>query len=522
MSFEALQSTVNGVLVSCDRYADQLAIQDDGCSWTFAELRGHVLDAVAGFMAWGVQPGDRVGLCASNSARWIVTALGIQGAGGIVVPLNTRFMGSELRHVLDKSGAARIASEDAELRRERIREAGGDVPEQTWLALDHENAWAAFIAAGAAVSQTDVLARIAGIQADDVSDILFTSGTTGFPKGVVFTHGQSLRAYGEVGAAFGYGATDRFLLIPPFFHALGYKSGWFAGFLHGSAALPERRFDAEHMMDRIERDRATMMIGPPTIFAELLRQARTGEKDFSSLRLIIPASTNVPPQLVRRMGEELGLTVLTGYGITEASAIVTYTRAGEDLDLVADSTGRPASGVEVVIVDDEDQPLPPGQEGNVLVGGYTVMTGYWNDPVGTAAAITADGRLRTGDIGSVDEHGYVRITGRKKDMIIVGGFNVYPAEVERLLCENPLIAEVAVVNAADERLGEVPFAFVVPVPGATLEPDEMLAWAKTHMANFKVPRHVELVDSLPKNSSMKVMRDELRDRAATSLTATRP
>jgi HIP---CoA ligase len=517
MSFEALQSTVNGVLESCRRFSGQLAVRDDGCSWTFDDLRAQVLDAVASFMSWGVEPGDRVALCASNSARWIVAALGIQGAGGILVPLNTRFMGHELAHILDTSGARRIVSEEVGLRLERVRVAGGDVSEQKWLALDDEDQWASFIADGAAVTETDVAARIAGIRADDVSDILFTSGTTGFPKGVVFTHGQSLRAYGELGEAFGYGSSDRFLLIPPFFHALGYKSGWFAGFLHGSAVLPERRFDSQHMMERIERDRATMMIGPPTIFAELLRQARTGDRDFSSLRLIVPASTNVPPDLVRRMGDELGLTVLTGYGITEASAIVTYTRAGEDLELVADSTGRPAPGVEVVIVDDDDQPLPHGQEGNVLVGGYTVMTGYWNDSAATAAAISADGRLRTGDIGSVDEHGYVRITGRKKDMIISGGFNVYPAEVERLLSQHPLVAEVAVVNVADERLGEVPFAFLVPVTGATLEPDDLLAWAKTNMANFKVPRYVELVTALPKNSSMKVLRDELRGRAASSI-----
>jgi acyl-CoA synthetase (AMP-forming)/AMP-acid ligase II len=517
MSFEALQSTVNGVLISCDRFSGQLAVQDDGCSWTFEDLRAHVLDAVAGFMTWGVQPGDRVGLCASNSARWIVTALGIQGAGGILVPLNTRFMGHELSHILDKSGARRVVSEDAGVRLGRVREAGGDVSEQTWLALDDEDDWAAFIAAGAGVSEADVLARIAAIRPDDVSDILFTSGTTGFPKGVVFTHGQSLRAYGELGVGFGYGSTDRFLLIPPFFHALGYKSGWFAGFLHGSAALPERRFDAQQMMERIERDAATMMIGPPTIFAELLSQARSGERDFSSLRLIVPASTNVPPELVRRMGDELGLTVLTGYGITEASAIVTYTRAGEDLELVADSTGRPAPGVDVLIVDDDDRPLPPGHEGNVLVGGYTVMTGYWNDPAATELAITADGRLRTGDIGSVDEHGYVRITGRKKDMIIVGGFNVYPAEVERLLSAHPIIAEVAVVNVPDERLGEVPFAFVVPASGGTLGRDELIAWARTRMANFKVPRYVELVDALPKNSSMKVLRDGLRARATASV-----
>jgi acyl-CoA synthetase (AMP-forming)/AMP-acid ligase II len=270
------------------------------------------------------------------------------------------------------------------------------------------------------------------------------------------------------------------------------------------------------MVDRIERDRVTMMIGPPTIFSELLTRAADGHRDLSSLRLVVPSATNVSPELVGRMRAELGVEVLTGYGLTEASAIVTYSRAGDDPGLVSDSVGRPAPGVGVAIVDDDDRELPVGEAGNILVSGYTVMTGYWRDPEATAAALTPDGRLRTGDVGALDEHGFLRITGRKKDLILVGGFNVYPAEVERLLSQHPLVDEVAVVGVPDGRLGEVPYAFVVPVAGATIDAAELAGWARTRMANFKAPRHVEAVESLPKNGTMKVLRAELRERATAS------
>jgi HIP---CoA ligase len=518
VGFEQLGNTVNAVLASARKFSPAIAVEDDDVSWTYADLREHVLAAVRAFIAWGVRPGDRVGLCAANSARWIVAALGVQGAGGVLIPINTRFKGDELAYVLTK-GAARFAVLQDLGTRRRLAEqaAGGGLGAVRWLEAGDEAGWAAFAERGCGIPERLALDRISAITADDTSDILFTSGTTGYPKGVIFTHGQSLRAYGELGNGFGFTPGDRYLLIPPFFHALAYKSGWFAAFLHGCAVLPERKFDAERMLERIERERVTMMIGPPTIFSELLARAAGGDRDLSSLRLIVPSATSVPPELVGRMRADLGVDVLTGYGLTEASAIVSYSRAGDDPALVSDSVGRPAPGVEVTIVDDSDRELPVGEAGNILVGGYTVMTGYWRDPEATAAALTADGRLRTGDIGSLDEHGFLRITGRKKDVILVGGFNVYPAEVERLLSQHPLVDEVAVVGVPDQRLGEVPYAFVVLLAGATISPAELARWARARMANFKVPRYVEITEDLPKNSSMKVLRAHLRQRGAAAV-----
>jgi acyl-CoA synthetase (AMP-forming)/AMP-acid ligase II len=512
VTFDVLGSTVNGVLATCEQHPTQMAVEDGDIRWTYADLSDHVLAAVRACIGWGVQPGDRVGLCAANSARWIVAALGIQGAGGIVVPLNTRFKGDELSYILTKGEVSRVLTEGLSSRRAMVEAvAGADRAGIDWIAMDDESAWSAFLHRGLEVPAAGARERIDALTGSDLSDILFTSGTTGYPKGVAFTHGQSLRAYGELGVGFGFTANDRYLLIPPFFHALGYKSGWFAAFLHGCAVLPERRFDADQMIDRIERDRVTMMIGPPTIFNELLSRAAAGRRNLSSLRLVVPSATNVPPELMARMRAELGIDVLTGYGLTESSAIVTYSRVGDDPAVVSDSAGRPAPGVEVAIRDADDRVLPVGESGEILVRGYNVMTGYWRDPVATAEAITADGWLRTGDIGSLDEHGMLRITGRKKDVIIVGGFNVYPAEVERLLGQHPQVAEAAVIGVTDDRLGEVPFAFVVQVSGAEIDETAFLEWTRANMSNFKAPRHVEIVERLPKNSSMKVLRAELRE-----------
>jgi acyl-CoA synthetase (AMP-forming)/AMP-acid ligase II len=268
------------------------------------------------------------------------------------------------------------------------------------------------------------------------------------------------------------------------------------------------------VLARISRERVSVLPGPPTIYQSFLSHPDREQHDLSSLRLAVTGAAAIPVELVRRMRSELGFeTVITGYGLTEASGIVTMCRHDDDPETIATTSGRAIPGVEVRCVDDAGKEVPRGQPGEVLVRGYNVMRGYFEDPAATAEAIDAEGWLHTGDIGVMNERGYLRITDRKKDMFIMGGFNCYPAEIENLLFEHPEIAQAAVIGIPDERMGEVGMAFVVPRPGANPTPEAVIAWCREHMANYKVPRRVEIVDSLPLNASGKVQKPLLRERA---------
>jgi acyl-CoA synthetase (AMP-forming)/AMP-acid ligase II len=360
------------------------------------------------------------------------------------------------------------------------------------------------------------------VHGDTLSDIMFTSGTTGHPKGVRLTHAQSLRAHGWFAKMMDFRPGDRYLIIPPFFHTFGYKAGWMACIVHGVTVLPQATFDLEEVIRKIETERISILLGPPTVIQAVL-DAQDG-RDFSSLRVIMASATIVPPELLRRVRDELKPEVIHGgYGLTEATSLVTTTVAGaDDFEHIATTVGRPSWDVEVRVVDNEGRDVPAGNPGEILARGYNVMDGYWEDPEKTAEVIDADGWLHTGDVGTMDAGGYVRITDRKKDMILVGGFNVYPAEVERILGQHPAVSAIAVVGVPDERLGEVPAAFVVPVAGASLAEREFLAWAAGQIANFKVPRHAFLVADLPRNASMKVLKGELRAQAGDLLRGSGP
>ena len=267
-------------------------------------------------------------------------------------------------------------------------------------------------------------------------------------------------------------------------------------------------------MDYVARHRITMLPGPPTVFQSILDHPRFAEFDLSSLRLSVTGAAVVPVEVVRRMREDLRFeTVVTGYGLTETTGTVSMCRHDDPPETVATTVGRPLPGVEVKVVDDEERALPRGEPGEILVRGFNVMKEYFADPAATAQAIDTEGWLRTGDIGFVGDDGNIRITDRKKDMYICGGFNVYPAEVEGIMLRHPSVAQVAVVGVPDPRLGEVGHAVVVPRAGVEWDPETFLGWCRESMANYKVPRHVRTVDALPLNPSGKVMKFQLRDEA---------
>ncbi len=303
---------------------------------------------------------------------------------------------------------------------------------------------------------------------------------------------------------------DRYLIINPFFHSFGFKAGWVASLIAGAVTIPMPSFDISAVIERIEQDRVNFIPGPPTIYQALLAAKAKKDFDTSSLRGAATGAATVPPELIRRMREELNLTdTVTAYGMTECSTI-TACRRGDPADLIAMSCGKAIPGLEVVIAGDDGTEVMRGETGEIRVRGYATMLGYLDDPEATAEAIDGDGWLHTGDVGTMDDDGYVRITDRMKDMYISGGFNCYPAEIEKLLSEHPAVGMIAVIGIADERMGEVGKAFVVPRPGTEIDETSLKQWAGENMANYKIPKIIQVCTALPLNASGKVLKIDLR------------
>ena len=518
---------------AADRFGGAEAIvdgaggDDDGVvRIDFVELRRRVDDLAKGLVAAGIEPGDRVAIWAPNCWEWVVAVLGLQTAGAALVPLNTRYKGMEAADILRRSRARLLFTVEGFLGNDYVSmlDAAGRPETLERIVLlrdtgsrpDGVGHLDELLAEGTSVTDDELDARVAAIAGDDVSDVLFTSGTTGHPKGVVQTHAATLRAFLDWSELVGLRSDDRYLIINPFFHTFGYKAGILACLMTGATMVPLPVFDVDAALAAIEAERISMIPGPPTLYQTLLHHPRFDRSRVDSLRLAVTGAAVVPVELVVAMERDLGFeTGLTAYGLTEACGVVTVCRREDGAETIATTSGRAIPGVEVVIVDEDGKELGPDEPGEVLVRGYNVMREYFEDPEQTAEAIDADGWLHTGDVGTLDERGYLRITDRTKDMFIVGGFNAYPAEIEQLLLAHPHIAQVAVVGVPDERMGEVGVAFVVPTADAAgaADPDEIAAWAREHMANYKVPRQVRLVDALPLNASGKVLKFELRDRA---------
>jgi acyl-CoA synthetase (AMP-forming)/AMP-acid ligase II len=510
------------VRTAAERYGNRPAIVDGDEVLSFARLAGEVKRATRSLLAAGVARGDRVALWAPNGWRWIVAALAVHSAGAALVPINTRFKGEEAAYLLSKSGARVLFGTTDFLGADALAmldASGVRLPalETTVVIAGPASAralsWDAFLAGGDAVAADVAEARAMSVEPGDLCDVMFTSGTTGRPKGAMSTHAQTLRAFRDWADIVGLREGDRYLVVLPFFHSFGYKAGWLACLMMGATTYPLAVFDVNAALAQIERHAITVMPGPPSLYQSILARDDLSGRRLGSLRLAVTGAAVIPTGLVQRMQRELGFdTVLTGYGLTEANGVATLCRAGDDPETVAITSGRAIPGVDVRVVDDAGRVVPPGTAGEVVISGYTLTRGYFGDEAALAEALDDAGRLRTGDIGIMDARGYLRITDRKKDMFIVGGFNAYPAEIESMLLRHEAIAQVAVVGAPDERLGEVGVAFVVLRPGATLDEAELIAWSRERMANFKVPRRAIVVDALPMNATGKVLKFELRDR----------
>ena len=532
----ALAETIpSAVLASIAARPQAEAVVEGGRRVTYRELGALVLASTRAMLAAGVAPGDRVAVWAPNSLGWIVAALGAHCAGAALVPINTRWKGAEAAYVLAASKAKLLATSVGFLDIDTVAllaGAGTELPNLSRIVLLEGSAaagaapagvvvepWDTFLRRGEEVPEAAANERRAGVRPTDVSDILFTSGTTGRPKGVLMTHGQTVQQFREWCEFAGLAAGDRYLIVNPFFHMFGYKAGWLASLLKGATIFPIPMLDVPKLLATVARERITVLPGAPTIYRSILDHPERGKFELGSLRVAVTGAADIPVALIREMREKLPFrSILVGYGLTEAGTC-TGSRPEDDAETIATTAGRAMDGLEVIIADNKGHELARGETGELLVRGYSVMKGYLDDPEATAATIDERGFLHTGDLATMDERGYVKIVGRLKDMLIVGGFNVYPAEVENALLAHDAIGQVAVIGVPEPRLGEVGVAYVVAAPGRSIDADAIIAWARERLANYKVPRHVVALPALPINAAGKVVKTELRARAAADLGA---
>ncbi len=508
--------------VAAEHFGDMVAVVDGDKNLTFAELYEEARTFGAALVASGIEPGDRVSIWAFNSLEWIVATLGLWQAGAVLVPINTRFKGIETGDLLRRSRARALVTVSNFLGTDYVamlRDADVDLPDLQTIVVARGNApegtedWGGFLERARDRGRTEVDRRASAVTPDDRSDILFTSGTTGVPKGVVSTHSRTLAVAIDWIAMTGLVPGDRYLQVNPYFHMFGLKSGILTSVSAGVTMLPEPVLDIGRALQRIAHEKVTVFPGTPTLYQSILDHPGRERYDLSSLRTGTIGGAEIPVELVRRVFDELPYsTMVSGYGLTEGGTAAS-TAPNDDAEMIATTVGRVRPTFELRLVDTEGADVAQGEPGEILLRGGSVMLEYLDDPQATSQALSPDGWLSTGDIGQLTDSGLLRIVGRLKDMFIVGGFNAYPAEIENALLRHPDIQQVAVIGIPEPRLGEVGMAFVVLAPASKISAEDVIAWMRERLANYKVPRRVEFVDELPLNATGKVIKEELRERA---------
>ena len=481
----------------------------------FAELCNLASAFAKALLADGMAGGDRLALWAPNQAEWIAAAVGAQRTGGTIVPLYARLRGAEVAEVLERAKVTFLVttSELAALlpqgRSETLRRIVCIDPGAENL---HGRAmrWRDFLHRGDNVSDEALRQREAGVTGDTVSDIMFTSGTTGRPKGAVFDHRSAVLAAHSMRIYNGATPADVFCPMGTFSHIGGYKQGWLTGLVSGAAVCWGDAFDPASALHLIAELGVTIMPAAPITWQGILDNPDRARFDISSLRFAATGATTIPPEVVRRLQTDMRIAqVGTGYGMTESSGLAAFTLPDDPVEVVS-TVGKPAPDTEIRIIDAEGNPCPPETAGEILIRNPRLLIEYLDDPDATREAFTEDCWFRSGDVGSFDADGYLRITDRLKDMYIINGLNVYPAEVERCIEQIAGVGECAVVGLPAERKGEVGVAFIVRGPGSALGTDEVIEFCRQSLAHYKVPVQVAFVEQLPRNAMGKVLKNELR------------
>ena len=494
-----MTSLSTNLVASTQRYPNRIALRCNSLEYTFAELDAAAARVAALLDNAGIEPGDRVGLMLPNTPAFAIAFYGIMYRGAIAVPMNPLLKAREVAYYLSNSGAKALVATPAFA--DEATAGAVEVGARCWLVDD----------AGLAELTADVAPQQAPVERghDDVAVILHTSGTTGKPKGAMLTHGNMGRnADVCVRTLLHITPDDVVMGCLPLFHVFALTGALNAAVLAGATLTLLPRFEPRKAMEVIERDGVTVFEGVPTMYSALLSIADdVPAESASTLRVCVSGGAALPVQVLADFEKAYGCAILEGYGLSESSAIASFNHP--DRPRKAGSIGTPVEGIQMRAVDFNGVQVPDGERGEIQIRGHNVMKGYWNMPDATKATITADGWLNTGDVGRVDEDGYFYIVDRTKDMIIRGGYNVYPREIEEVFYEHPAVAEAAVIGIPHDALGEEVGAAVALKEGATADSAELREYVKARVAAYKYPRRVWLVDALPKGSTGKILKREI-------------
>jgi len=520
-------------------YGDREALvyHDRGLRYTYRQFQEVVSTAAKGFMQLGIERGDHVAIWATNQPEWVVSQFATGKIGAVLVTVNTNYRTQELEYLLRQSDATTLllmeefrGASYVEMLYEIVPELRECQPGQLQSAklpalknviflgtTQHPGmfTWADVLALGAAVTDAQLAARQASCDPDDVINMQYTSGTTGFPKGVMLTHNNLVNNAYNVVSCTHLTHEDRLCIPVPFFHCFGCVMATLGAVTVGATMVPLVVFQPQEVLETVQAERCTSLYGVPTMFIAELNHPDFAHYDLSSLRTGIMAGSPCPIEVMKAVVDKMGMREVTiAYGQTESSPVITQTRTDDALDVRVTTVGRALPNVEVKIVEPgTSQEVPRGVQGELCTRGYHVMKGYYKNPAATAAAIDADGWLHTGDLATMDENGYCKITGRLKDMIIRGGENVYPREVEEFLYTHPAVLDVQVVGVPDARYGEEVAAFVIVKEGATVTADELRDYCTGRISRFKIPREFHFVESYPMTASGKIQKFKLRELA---------
>ena len=501
---------------------DALVSVEQGLRFTYREFEGAVDEVAAGLMAMGVEVGDRVGIWSPNCAEWVLVQYATARIGAILVTINPAYRVAELEYALAQSGTSVLVAAESSVHSDYR-----GMVEQVWDGADARRVvylqtadWDDLRSGGQAVSADRLQERAAGLRPGDAINIQYTSGTTGFPKGATLSHLNILNNGYFVGEACGYSPADRVCIPVPFYHCFGMVLGNLACTTHGSAmVVPAANFDAAATLRACEQERCTSLYGVPTMFIAELGDPDLGAYDLTSLRTGIMAGSPCPVEVMKQVVEQMNMAEVTiAYGMTETSPVSTQTSADDSLDKRVTTVGRAHPHVEVRIAEPETgETVPRGRTGEFMTRGYSVMLGYWDDETRTSEVIDAQGWMHTGDLAVMDDDGYINIVGRIKDMIIRGGENVYPREIEEYLYRHDDVVEVQVIGVPDSRYGEEIMAWVQLREGASLDADDIKDFCRGRIAHYKVPRYVKFTDEFPMTITGKIQKYLMREAAIEEL-----